>query len=282
MPVSSAPVLPSATEDFFAVYDFPFVLRTRDSEARSRIVRLYRKFLKNAGVRDPAEAVIDNECQGFRWALGGKAGAARSLNGALWNLESSLCEAIIRSQQRLIAVHAASLSSGDSAVMLIGRSGSGKSTLSVALSKRGLVLGTDDVAFVDPQTLNVHPMPRCLHLDENSVRLLEADGFCFPETWWRCSFVAPNDLDNRSAFQCRAKILIYVHETRAEHPHLDEIPQSEMTGRLWSETGQGPLADSEVVAMAANMSGGARCFNLTQGPLSETADALANLVARLQ
>ncbi len=166
--------------------------------------------------------------------------------------------------------------------MLIGRSGAGKSTLSVALSKRGLVLGTDDVAFVDPQTLNVCPMPRCLHLDQNSVRLLEADGFCFPEAWWRCSFVAPDDLDTRSAFQCRAGLLIYVHETRAERPQLKEIPQSEMTGRLWSETGRGPLADSEIVAMAANMSGGARCFNLTQGSLSETADALANLVSQLQ
>jgi hypothetical protein len=280
--MNSAPVLPSTTEDFFTVYGFPFVLRTEDAEARNPIVRLYRRFLKTTTVRDPAAAVIANERPGFRWALQGKAGAAGELGSALWGLESALCEAIIRSQQRLIAVHAATLDSGNSAVMLIGRSGSGKSTLSVALSKRGLVLGADDVAFVDPQTLNVHPMPRCLHLDQNSVRLLEVDGFCFPDAWRRCSFVAPDDLDNRCGFQCRAGLLIYVHDTRAEHPHLKEISQSEMAGHLWSETGQAPHADSEIVNVLATLAGGARCFDLTQGPLSETADAVANLVSRLQ
>ena len=226
--------------------------------------------------------MIANESPGFRWAFEGKAGTARDLRNALWGLESALCEAIIRSQQRLVAVHAATLYSGNSAVMLIGRSGSGKSTLSVALSKRGLVLGTDDVAFVDPKTFNIHPMPRCLHLDQHSVRLLEADGFRFPEAWRRCSFVAPDDLDNRSAFNCRAGVLIYVNGTRAEHPHLNEISQSEMTGRLWSETGQGPLADSEIVTVLANMSGGARCFTLTQDLFLKRQMTLANIVSRLQ
>ncbi len=70
--MSSAPALPSATEDFFAVYDFPFVLRTEDVEARNQIVRLYRRFLKTTPAKDPAEAVIANGYRGFRWALGEK------------------------------------------------------------------------------------------------------------------------------------------------------------------------------------------------------------------
>ena len=97
--------------------------------------------------------------------------------------------------RRWIAIHAATVYSRDSAVMLVGPSGAGKSTLSVALSRRGFTLATDDVAFIDPETLEVHPIPRCVHLDRRSVELLEADGFRLPESWKRISFVAPVDLN---------------------------------------------------------------------------------------
>ena len=73
--------------------------------------------------------------------------------------------------------------------MLVGPSGAGKSTLSVALSRRGFTLATDDVALLDPRTLHIFPIPSCVHLDRHSVLLLEADGVRLPNAGRQFSFV---------------------------------------------------------------------------------------------
>ncbi len=280
--MSFAAALHTATEDFFCVYGFPFVLRTNHRDSREAILRLYRKLLSPRVGETGVEAFLGAETDGFRWRLSEKAAAASDLRSALWGLESALCEAILRSQEQWIAIHAATVYSRDSAVILVGPSGAGKSTLSVALSRRGFTLATDDVALVDPQTLHVHPIPRCVHLDQESVRLLEADGLRLPDDWKRFSFLAPVDLDNRPIPECRAGLLIYIARPRAERPHLNAVSQSELAARLLSETGLGPLTDSENLAVLVRISSSAGCFHLVPGSLSETADLVSDLILRRQ
>jgi hypothetical protein len=280
--VSFAAALQTATADSFCVYGFPFVLRTNHPDSQEAFLRLYRKFLSPRAGETGVEAVLSEETDGFRWRLREKALGASDLGSALWGLEAALCEAILRSQQRWTAIHAATVYSRDSAIMLVGPSGAGKSTLSVALSRRGFTLATDDVAFVDPQTLYVHPIPRCVHLDQESVRLLQADGLRFPDDWKRFSFLAPVDLDNRPIPECRAGLLIYIARPRAQRPQIRPVSQSEMAARLLSETGQGPLTDSENLAVLARISSSAGCFHLVPGSLSETADLVSDLSSQRQ
>jgi hypothetical protein len=278
--VSFASTLQAAVELSFCVHGFPFVLRTNFGEARDSFARLYRQFLNPSGAEIGVEAVVCTESDRFRWRLQEKTGASLDLGSALWSLESALCEAILRSHERWIAIHAATVYSGDSAVMLIGPSGAGKSTVSVALSRRGFTLATDDVAFLDPETLDVHPIPRCVHLDRRSVELLEADGLKLPESWKRISFVAPVDLGSQPIPRCRAGLLIYIAAPRVERPSFKPVSQSEMAARLLSETGQGPLSDSQALSVLAKVSSEAGCFTLIPGSLSETADALSDLILR--
>jgi hypothetical protein len=280
--VSVAPLQQPAADSFFCVHGFSFVLRTNDAHSSDSIVRLYRPFVSQDLAAIGVDAVFRNENGGFNWRLQGKSGIASDVPRALCDFESALCEAIIRSQRRLIAIHAATVYSADSAVLLLGPSGAGKSTLSVALSRRGFMLATDDVALIDPETLDVHPIPRCVHLDQRSVQLLEADGFKLPESWKRFSFVAPIDLNPhyKPLPRYKAGLLIYIAGPRAQHPHLKPVSQSEMAARLLSETGQGPLSDSEALNVLVKVSSSAACFSLAPGSLSETADALSDLILR--
>lgn len=280
--MSVAPLQQPAADDSFCVHGFPFVLRTNFGEARDSFARLYRQFLNPSSAEIGVEAVVCDESDRFRWSFQEKTGASLDLGSALWSLESALCEAILRSQRRWIAIHAATVYSGDLAVMLIGPSGAGKSTLSVGLSRRGFALATDDVAFIDPETLDVHPIPRCVHLDRRSVELLDADGVRLPESWKRVSFVAPVDLNSQPIPRCRAGLLIYIAAPRAERPYFKPVSQSEMAARLLSETGQGPLSDSQALSVFAKVSSEAACFTLLPGSLSETADALSDLILRQQ
>ena len=276
--MSSTAVRKPATEDSFSVHGFRFVLRTNHSGSRESILRLYRQFSRTSVAEIEVEAVFLSENDGFHWQLEEKTAVASDFRSALWGLEAALCEAIIRSQQHLIAIHAATLYFRNSAVMLVGPSGAGKSTLSVALSRRGFTLATDDVALLDPQTLNIFPIPRCVHLDRHSVLLLEADGLRLPNAWRQFSFLTPEDLDSRPTPQCSAGLLIYIAGPRVPRAQLKPVSQSEMAARLLSETGQGRLTDSEDLAVLARMSISAACFQLVPGSLSETADLVSDLI----
>lgn len=270
-----------STEDFFRVYGFLFRFRTNHPDARHCILSLYRRFLVSSAVEIPVEAVLeDDRIGGFRWRLSKGAGTASDLPKALWSLEAALCQAIIRSQQRCMAVHSSAIYTGESAILLAGRTGAGKTTLSLALARRGFSVGTDDVALVEPETLNLLPIPRCFHLDGQSVALLEADGLRFPPSWKRFSFMVPGDLGVQATKPSRAQILVFISGPRAEQPRITPISQAEMAARLLSETGQGPIEDPDIVRALSRLAGGAACHLLIPGPLAQTADLLANQVLR--
>ena len=226
----------------------------------------------------PAAAALERKSSGqFAWRFETKSGATRDLQGALWNLEAALCQAIIHSQRRSIAVHAAVVFGDSRTALLAGRSGAGKSTLSVALSRRGVVLATDDVTLVEPGMMKLLPIPRCFHLDDHSVELLEKDGFRFPRQGKRFRFMAPGDPGTGASLP---ELLIFLSASTSEQPRLAAVSQAEMVARLLSETGRGPLADGETVGVLSRLASRASCYTLVPGPLSATADLLADLIRR--
>jgi hypothetical protein len=267
----------------FCVYGFRFRLRTNVSDVQYLMTGLYRDFLTADLDGSEPEAIIqrDRENQ-FSWRLGEKAGTASTLPNALWNLEAALCETIIRSQRRSIAIHAAIIQVEGSAAILAGMSQAGKTTLSVGLARRGFTVAGDDVALVDPETLKVFPIPRCFHVDDRGAALLEAVGPPLPAAWRQFRFIVPNDFCATAESPGRARWLIFVRGPRTEHPTIEPVSQAEMTARVLSETGQGPLSDSETVSVICGLASSACCFVLTPGPLGETADAVASLLTQSQ
>jgi hypothetical protein len=265
----------------FCVYGFRFRLSTNVNDVQYLMTGLYRDFLAPSPNGSEAEAIVQHERKDqFSWRLGEKAGTASTLPHALWNLEAALCETIIRSQRRSIAIHAATIQLGDSAAMLAGSSQAGKTTLSLALARRGFPVAGDDVALVEPETLNVLPIPRCFHVDDRGAALLEAGGPPLPAAWRRFRFIAPHDFGAPAASRGRPRWLIFMRSPRAEHPTIAPVSQAEMTARLLSECGQGPLSDSETVAVICRLASGACCFALRPGPLGETADVIATLLTQ--
>jgi hypothetical protein len=265
----------------FRIYDFPFRLRTNVSDVQCLMTGLYRDFEAPSPDGPEVEAILQRDDEDhFSWRIGEKAGTTSTLSSALWNLEAAVCETIIRSQRRAIAIHAATIQFEDSVAMLAGSSQVGKTTLSLALARRGFPVRGDDVALVEPERRHVLPIPRCFHVDDQGAGLLEANGPPLPAAWTRFRFIVPNDFSARAGSPGRARWLIFMRGPRAEHPSIAAISQAEMTARLLSETGQGPLSDSETVAVICGLAADASCFMLTPGPLSETADAVATLLAK--
>jgi len=277
--VSLQPNLLPFTEDCFCVHGVPFRLKTNVPDARSCFGRLYGHFYKSGLTECEFQAELALSASGtFHWTLADRTGEASTLNATLWNLESILCETIIRSQRRNIAIHAGALAFGGSAALIAGRSGAGKSTLSVAMVRRGFTVGSDDVTLADPDSLHVFPVPRCFHLDDQSLALLRTDGLEIPLAPPRPPFIVPGDFMPGPIPACRARILILISGQRVTQPLLTPMPQAEMAARLLQETGLGPLSHGETMGVLSRLAAGARCYGLTLGPLGRTADAVAELI----
>lgn len=278
--IAPSPSIRSGTEDFFSAYDFSFRFRSNHRDARRVIRALYQSFRRSSADATAVRVVIEaDEFGRFLWRLGDYTGTGSDLYGALMCLEALLCEAIIRSQKSRIAIHGAAAYSEESGGIIVGRSGAGKSTLSLALARRGVTIASDDVTLIEPQSLEMLPIPRCFHLDSESVALLRADGFRFPFMWKLHHHMTPADIGMRPVPPLRPRFLIFMSGERAQHAKLAPISQAEMAARLLSETGQGPLANLETIAVLTWLASEASCHVLITGPLSETADVVAEQFA---
>ena len=107
--MSSAAALQPATEDSFCVYGFPFVLRTNHSGSRDAIPGSMRNFCARASPKSKLKPFSGVRMMDSTGGLKKKPPQPRTSGSALWGLEAALCEAIIRSQQHRIAIHAATL-----------------------------------------------------------------------------------------------------------------------------------------------------------------------------
>lgn len=58
-------------------------------------------------------------------------------------------------------------------LVLAGESRSGKTTLALGLMHRGFVPYTDDVALIDPQTFELHPVRRAFHITPETWTILQ-------------------------------------------------------------------------------------------------------------
>ncbi len=72
-----------------------------------------------------------------------------------------------------LIVHAAVLEKAGRGVILPGMPGSGKSTLCAAMSLRGWRLLSDEMALLDPQTLEITPVPRPVSLKNDSIQIIK-------------------------------------------------------------------------------------------------------------
>jgi hypothetical protein len=75
----------------------------------------------------------------------------------------------------LVPLHAACVSQGERAVLIVGKSGSGKSTLSMHAAAAGLALVSEDNLFVEPKRLRAASLPNYLYVrSDTASRLLPA------------------------------------------------------------------------------------------------------------
>jgi hypothetical protein len=93
---------------------------------------------------------------------------------ALATLEWHIVTAALMHRDDLFHLHAAGLClpTRRAGLLLAGDSGNGKTTLALGLMLRGFSPFGDDVAVLDPQSLELHPLRRAFHTDQQTWEIV--------------------------------------------------------------------------------------------------------------
>jgi len=73
---------------------------------------------------------------------------------------------------RFLLIHSAVLERNEQLLLLPGSPGSGKSTLCAAMVSRGWRLFSDEIAVIDPVSLQTYPVPRPINIKNQSIQLI--------------------------------------------------------------------------------------------------------------
>lgn len=172
-------------------------------------------------------------------------------------------------------IHATTLRTANSCLMLVGASGQGKSTLAAALLLRGAQLVAEDISAVSPEGA-IRPFHRPLGLSEAGFSLL---GQSLPE---RASaeparskiLVDVEALGTTTAGTCKPDVIVIVDKTTEESRHL--TPASALARFLELGVVQPPITRSVVEAVAGLVSG-ADAFEIGTAALDRSVAQLLTL-----
>jgi hypothetical protein len=273
-------------EQRYSLFGYRFSFRTDVPRAAELFSRLYAG---RADYRREATANLYQlfHCPGgaadeqWRIEVPGLAFHAKpTLGDCLYSIEASISGDVTRYDHGLHFVHCAVVYAEQGDILLTGDSGVGKTTLSLALAARGLRVGGDDLAVLNPVDGLLQPYVRCFHIDALSAELLAGLGLELPADALRDQFVTPFDLGVAELPPSRPRFVFLLEPERRQAPLIVPETQAQAASALLMQTGRGRFSDLEGLRAIARLAGAARCFRLWSGDLASTTGAVLELCAK--
>ncbi len=203
-----------------------------------------------------------------------------SLSTALGFLEWRMVSAALDHRRELFHLHGGALCAPTrrAGLVLAGDSGSGKTTLTLSLMLRGFVPFGDDVALIDPQTLELQVLRRAFHTNEGTWRLvapLTAGAIGAHEDGPEGYFSPPQWAER----PVPVRWLFFLDYRPGQEPKLVRLTPPEAAAGILGNTVS--LASNSRLALraAARLTEHAACYRLQTGHLAATVDMVQQLVA---
>ncbi len=206
--------------------------------------------------------------------------ASDSLSTALGFLEWRMVTAALDHRREHFHLHGGALCAPTrrAGVVLAGDSGSGKTTLTLSLMLRGFVPFGDDVALIDPGTLELQVLRRAFHTHEETWSLLAplTAGAIVADADGPKGYFSPPQWAERPV---PVQWLLFLDYRASQEPKLVRLTPPEAAAGILANTVS--LASNSRLALlaAARLTAHAACYRLQTGDLAATVDMVQQLVA---
>ena len=195
-------------------------------------------------------------------------------------LETELSIEVQKRRPELFFLHAAALEHQGRAVLLIGASGAGKSTAAWGLAHAGFGYLSDELAPLDPVTLDVAPYPRalCLKADPPGAHPLPAHTLRTPRTLHVPPDALPGGVVGRP---CPLDAIFFIdHRSGTQWPSVESVTKGEAAARLLANA-LNPLAHPAAgLDAATRIASAVPAFRLRSGALPATAALVTLTLSR--
>lgn len=189
-------------------------------------------------------------------------------------LKGMILEQVLGDTHQIAALHAAFLTKGEHALLLLGSPGSGKTTLSLALMEQGFRYGSDDITLVKREGF-LTGVPLAPAVKEGAWKLVESFGWDLSEM---PSHIRPDGRSVRFAklsagalaSSCRVGTIVRLRRALDRGTGMDPIPSAEALVELLGES-RSPdgRCSVEIMRTLADVVSGANCFDLRYTNASE-------------
>jgi hypothetical protein len=203
---------------------------------------------------------------------------AAAFDYVLWRVS---IETIERAS-RFLVLHAGAVSWRRRGVVLPAPPDAGKTTLTAGLVRAGFRYLTDEAAFVDLTTGLLHPFPRPLWMETDTLDVIPGireglPGFLRAP---RINYhVGPGDLRPGSVGSpCRIRFVVAPTYVENATTRLDPLSRAEAVVLLARNSFNTASGGRRAIELLAELVQGATCFRLVMGDLDSAVDVISRLV----
>jgi hypothetical protein len=264
------------------VFDCNVMVQCEDGEAQALLVANYGQMqarIESANLKYAIQRDIASH--GFFIVRGEQRSPTAMKDGELLCLfERDITIQLQKVRRDLYFVHSAVLEFQGNAYMLVGTNRTGKSTTTWALLHHGFSYLSDELAPVDPITLQVYPYPRALWLRREppgpyqlpNPKLQTSRMLCVPTSAF------PNGVTEKR-IPLRA-IFFVRHDSEAARPFLRLMSKVEAAAGILANTLNPGSHSGNGLDAAVEMSTRIICYELLTAGLLETCNLVKNVLTR--
>jgi hypothetical protein len=271
----------------FCIFGQRIQIHCDDIPVRTLILANYGAFEETSGPADLEYSITRRPSCGFCIKRAGETLVEETVGEATLYLVAYYLEKLItielqQLRKDLYFVHSSALERNAGAVMIVAESGTGKSTTSWALLQHGFGYLSDELAPIDPVTLDVHPYPHALCL-----KAAPPDPYPLPDRITRTErtlHIPVKSLPRPAVTRptpLRA-LLFLRRDGSVSLPTYTEVSPGEAGARLYANTLNALAHPSSGLEVAVDIASAVRAFVLNAGELRATCELISNLEEQIQ
>ncbi len=195
---------------------------------------------------------------------------------------------VIVTASAYLQIHAAAIAYQGCGCVLAGSSGCGKSTLAAALTSRGWQYLCDELALIEPETLEVHPFPKALCIKVGGFEAIRRMNLSFAGgehhvkgSKGRVAYINPLEVGpDTIGGPSPIRFVALLRYAPGMAPRVRRIPHAQAAFGLARHALNRDAHRDRTISILSDLVRNAECYIVESGPIEETCDLLEQVISQ--